>query len=187
MNRCPSEHQWEAFVDGDLSPARRREFAAHCAACPRCRALVDELLALRTALAALPDPEPPASLEASVMAAVRAEPSPQPGAHRRTTALLTLFTAGVVAEVAAIVLAASGVTAQDFAGLIALRWPGLFNALAGAAGLIGALADALGSPRGWAVAVGILRQSPWLWPTSLALGLGFLLFARRYRAPKELS
>lgn len=187
MNSCPSENQWEAFVDGDLSPARRRDLAAHLAACGRCRSLVDDMLALKAALDSLAEPEPPPTLVGSVMERVRREPPPQRGVHLRATALHALFTAGVVAEVAVLVLAAAGVTPQDVAGLIALRWPGLFSVLTGAAGLIGALADALGGPGGWEVAAGILRQSPWLWPASLAFGLGVLLFIRRYRAPKELS
>lgn len=184
MSSCPSEIQWEAFVDGDLAPARSRSLASHLSACERCQALVEELLTLRATFASLADPEPPPRLVNSVMERVRREPLPEPGARLRAIALHALFTVGVVAEVAAIVLAACGVTPPDVAGMIALRWPGLFSTLVGAAGLVDALVAALGSPRGWELAAGLLRQSPWLWPGSFMVALGAVMFVRKSKHAK---
>ncbi|MGE5560222.1 MAG: anti-sigma factor family protein [Chloroflexota bacterium] len=187
MNGCPSESQWEAFVDGDLAPERSREFAAHLDNCPRCRALVDAMVALSAELGALSEPPLPEGFETAVMQAVRREPIPSPAAARRTTIVASLFAIGVIAEAAAIVLMGYGVTLADIATVLALRFPGLFAALAAAADWSRAISDALASPRGWVIVARVVGQTPWLWSAFVTIGLGVILLVRRLQIVKGVE
>ena len=58
---APCEHFAEAIsslADGTLDPADRPRLEAHLEACDGCRALLDDLRALRRDAAALPPPPP---------------------------------------------------------------------------------------------------------------------------------
>lgn len=62
-----------ASLDGALSPAEAEKLNAHLALCPECKALYEELTALRAALSDLPPVEVPSDLTERIMAAVAAE------------------------------------------------------------------------------------------------------------------
>lgn len=62
-----------AGLDGALSPAEQKELEAHLAECPECRALRDDLAALRDGLARLPAMKPPADLTQRIMKAIPTE------------------------------------------------------------------------------------------------------------------
>ncbi len=62
-----------AGLDGALSPAEQKELEAHLTECPACRALCDDLTALRAGLTGLPSVQPPADLTERIMEAVTAE------------------------------------------------------------------------------------------------------------------
>ncbi|MBO8142824.1 MAG: zf-HC2 domain-containing protein, partial [Firmicutes bacterium] len=60
-----------AYIDGQLEPAARRRVEAHVRRCLRCRAELDELVALKRLLEAAPVPSPPAGLTESIVGRVR--------------------------------------------------------------------------------------------------------------------
>jgi anti-sigma factor RsiW len=51
-----------AYVDGALSPQQTAEVAAHLAVCDRCRAVMNDLRAVRAVLRSMPQPSPHPSL-----------------------------------------------------------------------------------------------------------------------------
>lgn len=187
MNRCPSETQWEAFVDGELAPERSREFALHLDNCPRCRALVDEMILLRAELGALPEPELPDDFGSGIMAAVREEAVPSRAAHVRTMLLASLFGAGVLIEAVVIVIRAYGVTTTDLVAQMAIHWPGLLDAIVTFSDWLRLFGEALASPRGWLIVARILGESPMVWPVCVTSGLCVILLARRFRTLKGVE
>jgi anti-sigma factor RsiW len=60
-----------AYVDGTLTPPEAAEIAAHLAECDHCRAVVDDLLTVRSLLRSLPAPAPHPSLLPRTLARLR--------------------------------------------------------------------------------------------------------------------
>ena len=54
MVPCPTNSEWSAYHDGELSEARRRELEAHLAWCAACMAQLDELQMLSGMFATAP-------------------------------------------------------------------------------------------------------------------------------------
>ncbi len=75
---CPRHAEISAYMDDMLTPAERQQFAPHLAGCPVCRQQLDDLLALREAMHALPSPklgfDLTANLEWQMHGAVRQRP-----------------------------------------------------------------------------------------------------------------
>jgi anti-sigma factor RsiW len=83
------------FVDGTLSTAARAEVSAHVAACHECRALVEELRRVQSAVRQLPPLEPPRDAWPRIERALRAS-----GASRRSSRWPWLAAAAAVILVA---------------------------------------------------------------------------------------
>ncbi len=69
-----------AYLDGEVDPAERAEVEALLAGDPEAATVLEELGAVRAALRALPDVEPPAGFLDGLIAGGGAEPSPAPSA-----------------------------------------------------------------------------------------------------------
>lgn len=52
------EADLSAYLDGALSPEEATRVAAHLATCPACRAVVEDLRAVRTLIRSAPEPDP---------------------------------------------------------------------------------------------------------------------------------
>ena len=75
MNHCESyEPLLDAFTEGDLFMEDLVWVQKHLNECPKCRAYVDDLIAIRAAFPTVAETEVPAGFTASVMAAVAATP-----------------------------------------------------------------------------------------------------------------
>jgi putative zinc finger protein len=96
----------DELVDGTLDGAGRRELDAHLATCAECRALADDLLAIRRAAGHLPPLMPPdriwQQIAPRVSAPIRAVSRPTPNWRERLAVPLA---------VAAVLLAAVAITA----------------------------------------------------------------------------
>jgi anti-sigma factor RsiW len=96
------------LVDGTIGPIRRAELELHLDGCPECRALVDDLQAIRDAAASLDPLEPPARVWLQIAGQLRqggrvAAPVPRPGPARHA-ALLAIAAALVLAVGASLVM-----------------------------------------------------------------------------------
>jgi anti-sigma factor RsiW len=69
----PESERWSDYVDGDLSPADRRDFDLHLASCPACTALVEDIRRVVARAGALEDRPPRQDLWPAVSAKVRLE------------------------------------------------------------------------------------------------------------------
>ncbi len=69
----PNEIQLNDYVEGTLSAAERAEVQAHLVTCDECRALVDDLQAVRSTAAALEPRDPPARAWSRLERAIRFE------------------------------------------------------------------------------------------------------------------
>ncbi len=72
------ERWLEAYVDGELSDARRRQVETHLRQCARCRARLDELRSLSAWLRRVPAPRPTLSAEQFAAAVVARLPKRPP-------------------------------------------------------------------------------------------------------------
>jgi len=73
---CTFEEDLTAYVDGELSPARRAEVEAHLGTCAECHSTEALLRRTMTSLAALPEFKPSADTRRAVLAKVDALPLP---------------------------------------------------------------------------------------------------------------
>lgn len=106
MNCDAYRDRIDELVDGTLEGAARRELDAHLAGCAECRALADDLLAIRRAAGHLPPLVPPdriwQQIAPRVAAPVAAAPRPSPNWRERVAVPLAI---------AAVLLAAVAITA----------------------------------------------------------------------------
>jgi len=142
----PDDELLAALAGGEPDATGDRALAEHVASCERCRALVTDLSALRTALAELPDLRPPRPLQ--LVPPVPATDGQRLPWFRRLVAP-ALALGGAMVLVGAVGLAGGGIAAnssalsggQDFAERSGERtiWDALFG---------GVTADAAGPERG---------------------------------------
>src|SRR5271170_2200758 len=76
MNCERMEAQLIAYLDGCASARERREVDQHLAACPACRARVEEFRGVWKLLEETPAPEPSAWFDAQLRQRIAAEPAP---------------------------------------------------------------------------------------------------------------
>lgn len=77
--QCAEQLRVQAYFDDELEALAASDVERHLEHCPQCRALLDELLALRARLRALPRQEAPAALRARIESALPASPTrPRP-------------------------------------------------------------------------------------------------------------
>lgn len=119
LSLLPVHRRWRgrvsAFVDGELNADGAARAAAHLDQCVRCRALVEDLRALKQLTASLPAVAPPRSfqLTRAMVAGVRAVPLERAPAR---SAQAFLWAAQATAVVAAIGFVAVAVTALGGGG-----------------------------------------------------------------------
>jgi anti-sigma factor RsiW len=89
-----------AYLDDELAPAARREAEAHLAACPACRAELDEVAAARRAIRFMPVHATPRPLVGGVESPPAFRPGLRPAASRRRA--VWALAAAVAAAVALI-------------------------------------------------------------------------------------
>lgn len=75
---CPKHAEISAYMDDMLTPSERRQFAPHLAGCAACRQQLDDLLALREAMRALPAPGLGFDLAANLEHRTRGTAEPRP-------------------------------------------------------------------------------------------------------------
>lgn len=68
--QCAEQLRVQAYFDSELDALAAADVERHLEHCPQCRALLDELLALRERLRALPRQQTPAELRARIAAAL---------------------------------------------------------------------------------------------------------------------
>ena len=114
---CPTIERLYAYLEGELPPDEARVFEDHAAACPPCRALVDDRRAFLEAAASLPPLPVADDFAASVLARLETVPAP---AQKRMTlgAWLAAAAAGFVAFIATLAVAAFA-TGQNLGLLLA--------------------------------------------------------------------
>lgn len=176
---CPSERQWEAFVDGELAPDRVAGLTAHLAECEGCRQLVDEMIDLRSLLSGLPEPTVPPTLIGNVMAAVADEAVPAPASYFRRVALTTLMALLAIGEAVMVVLRAYGYSLGDLLALAVQTWPAL-GELARQVTQFALLAvEVLTNPLAARVVADTILRTPWLWSLVLLTVLAVLILVPR--------
>lgn len=72
----------DAWFDGECTPEEAEQVRSHIAACPGCRAYLNQLALLRDAFPDREDTEVPEGFADGVMAAIRADAAPQKRPHR---------------------------------------------------------------------------------------------------------
>lgn len=92
-----------SYLDAELSPGDQRQMEAHLAACEACRAELDELRAVRRALASMPLEKEPRSFALTPSMMERPSPSGSSALRRLETAS-RLAAAGLAAALAAVLL-----------------------------------------------------------------------------------
>lgn len=184
MKDCPSERQWDAFVDGDLAASRHAELMAHLGDCDPCRATVAEIVSLRSLLATLPEPTAPDSLAPAVMAAIASEPVPSPGEHFRRVTLASLFGLFAVLEAVLTVLKGYGYTVGELLARLARYWPALGELVRQADRLTTTMANVLSNPIGLRIFVRSISTTPWFWPALLLVAASVLILVPRLRTLK---
>lgn len=75
---CPRHAEISAYMDDMLTPSERQQFAPHLAGCSVCRQQLDDLLALREAMHALPSPGLGFDLAANLEFRTRGAARPRP-------------------------------------------------------------------------------------------------------------
>src|SRR5215831_10081543 len=73
------------YVDDGLTPPERRNCYQHLEVCPVCRARLSEIRSIRSGLALLSRPAPPADLVSSINTAVLAQVAAQKARRNATT------------------------------------------------------------------------------------------------------
>jgi anti-sigma factor RsiW len=172
---CPSERQWEAFVDGELAPDRMAGFTAHLAECEDCRQLVDEMINLRSLLIGLPDPVVPSTLVGNVMTAVADVAVPAPASYFRRVVLTTLLALLAVGEAAMVVIRAYGYSLGDLLALAVRTWPALGGLARQVTQFALLVVEVLTNPLAARVVADTILRTPWLWSLVLLTVLAFLI------------
>jgi anti-sigma factor RsiW len=89
-----------AYLDDELAPAARREVEAHLAACPACRAELEEVAAARRAIRIMPVHATPRPLVGAPSPGARLSPEVVPRPARSRRRALWAVAAAVAAAVA---------------------------------------------------------------------------------------